>query len=69
MKILKREKINTTNGWGFGGMTGIKATYENGYFKIVGTSHFRHAPSKSVCNYYNNDCYPISKEVFEEATK
>ena len=43
MKLIKTEKVNTCNAWGFGGWIGLIKTYDNGLILREGKNYFRHA--------------------------
>lgn len=51
MKLLKTEKINTTNGWGFGGVIGTIKTYDNGVTLKEGRAYYRHSIPTNVKQY------------------
>jgi hypothetical protein len=43
MKLIKTEKVNTCNGWGFGGWAGKAETYDNGMVFESGKQYYRHS--------------------------
>jgi len=62
MNILRKEKINTCNGWGFGGQTGTFTYYDNGIVYFEGRNHHRHTGTSRA-----DQWYVIIKETqFEE---
>ena len=73
--IIDREDFNSCNSWGFGGSTGTRTTYSNGYYRRKGQMHYRHAKSQSFDNYYapqpnsRQHGERISKELFYEVCK
>lgn len=44
--LIRTEKFNTNNSWGFGGGFGKRDYYENGVMLTRGTASFRHAPNQ-----------------------
>lgn len=58
--IVRTEKINTTNGWGFAGWIGTRTYYSNGVVVDKGRNHFRHAPSSP----HNDTGFEIDGELY-----
>lgn len=52
MKVVKTEKYNTTNNWGFGGGVGVETTYDNGLSTRKGKAYFRHLAPESYFKLY-----------------
>lgn len=52
MKLINKEKVNTTNGWGFGGYVATVETYDNGLFYKYGKHYYRHAKPDNFNNWY-----------------
>jgi hypothetical protein len=51
MQVLETTKVNTNNGWGFGGWSGTIKRYDNGITFEDGRNSFRHtgtSPHKKV---------------------
>ena len=67
MKLVKSEKFNTNNAWGFGGETGKHDTYENGFAHRHGTLSYRHQPSEKFNRYFAPDGSKVSKAEFNKA--
>lgn len=44
MQVIKTEKVNSNNGWGFGGWIGTRTYYDNGIILEKGKVYYRHAP-------------------------
>lgn len=66
--IIKKEKINTCNSWGFGGYIATETTYDNGYRIIKGKIYYRHHFPQSFIRYFNSQNNQITKEQFLENT-
>ena len=65
MKLLRKEKFNTNNGWGFGGKSGTREIYDNGYSIEKGHYTFRHSDKESFKTHYivvNEDGFTIKVE-------
>ena len=46
--VVKSEKINTNNAWGFGGKSGTWYRYANGFMYFSGSYSHRHTPDSSA---------------------
>ena len=65
--IIKQEKFNTNNGWGFGGAIGTITTYSDGCSKREGRVYFRHLPSQKFVKYFSADHGEITKTTFDNS--
>ena len=52
LTIVKKEKFNTNNGWGFGGSYGNKITYSNGLVNMKGHYCYRHTGTSPRNDWY-----------------
>ncbi len=52
MREVRTIKVDTTNGWGFGGWVGDQIIYDNGLIHNKGRSYFRHLPSETHDRWY-----------------
>jgi hypothetical protein len=52
LTLVKKEKFNTNNGWGFGGGYGNEYTYSNGLVNRKGKLCYRHAGTSPLNNWY-----------------
>lgn len=52
MNVIKTEKMNTNNGWGFGGWIGKREIFDNGLIKEKGNYCFRHSKDQPYLNWY-----------------
>lgn len=72
MQIIRTEKYNSNNAWGFGGRSGIYYYYDNGLRKFVGKYYYRHIGTSSANgwevlapdDYYINIIGAISDNVY-----
>lgn len=51
MNVVKIEKFNTNNGWGFGGGIGTKTIYDNGLIHVKGKAYYRHLGTSKYQKY------------------
>jgi hypothetical protein len=47
MQVIRTEKVNTNNAWGFGGFIGTYTYYDNGIVIKKGRLFYRHLPPSS----------------------
>ena len=52
LTLIKKEKFNTNNAWGFGGGYGTETTYTNGLVQRKGKACFRHTGTVPFDNWY-----------------
>lgn len=48
MNIVRTQKVNTNNAWGFGGKVGTYTFYDNGIYSFVGRNSHRHSGTSSA---------------------
>lgn len=48
MNVVKVERINTNNGWGFGGKIATLTEYDNGLIECRGRNYHRHTGTSSA---------------------
>ena len=52
LTLVKKEKFNTNNAWGFGGGYGNEYTYSNGLVNRKGKLCYRHTGTSPLNNWY-----------------
>jgi len=48
MNVIKEEKVNSNNDWGFGGIIGKYTYYDNGLCLLEGRNYHRHTGTSSA---------------------
>lgn len=52
MNTISKTSFNSNNAWGFGGISGTRELFDNGFIIETGRAYFRHHPSEAVTKYY-----------------